>query len=330
MNLKKTMLPVLLFMALVSGGCKKELDPTEKGLLVPPTVDEDAALPYLDANGTRLHSETFGHPDSALVIMLHGGPGGDYRYPLKAKALANDGYFVVFYDQRGSGLSRRHAKSEYSIQMMLDDLTAVIDHYRKTPAQKVFLLGHSWGGMLATAYINRYPERINGAILAEPGGFTWKITSEYLSRSRPSNPTSELFNDATYLDQFLTGKATEHEMLDYKFSVMVGADFAKDNIIGNGVRIPEWRSGAVVSDALMDIAGRDGFDWTNNLHTYTVPVLFVYSERNKAYGLEHAKNVSAPYPHVQLVQTPNSGHDMVYEAWDLFYPDALTYLNSLK
>lgn len=101
-------------------------------------------------NGTKLHAESFGNPDSAIVIVLYGGPCSDYRYLLNCKEFADEGSHVVFYDQRGSGLSKRHCKSCYSIQVMLDEVSAVITHYRKSPAQKVFLLGHSWGAMLAT------------------------------------------------------------------------------------------------------------------------------------------------------------------------------------
>ncbi len=50
-----------------------------------------------------LHSEAYGHPDSTIIVCIHGGPGGDYRYMLNFKDLADYGYRVVFYDQIGSG-----------------------------------------------------------------------------------------------------------------------------------------------------------------------------------------------------------------------------------
>ena len=271
-----------------------------------------------------------GHPDSAIIINLHGGPGGDYRYMQKASQFASQGYFVVFYDQRGCGLSERHNKSVYSIQIMLDDLTAVINHYRRSPSQKVFLLCHSWGAMLATAYIDKYPARISGAILAEPGGFTWEQTKDYVDRWKPSNPGSEILNDAAFIDQFLTGRESQHEVLDYKYSLLASADWGSGNKLGNIAPVPFWRSGAVAHRALFDIAEDDGFDFTQNLDAYNTKVLFVYSERNKAYGLAHAQLLASSYPQVQIVKTLNGGHDMVWEAWSNFYPDALTYFNSLK
>ena len=203
--MKRKILKLLLVFAapLFFMGCEKELKTTDPGNLVPRTVDQDPSLPSIIVNGTQLHTEAFGNPADPMVVFLHGGPGSDYRNALNVKSLA-DHYYVVFYDQRGSGLSKRHPKNSYSLQLMLDDLTAVIQHYRSSPTQKVFLFGHSWGAMLATAYINQYPAKINGAVLAEPGGFTWEEMKEYIEASKKLKLFTEATNDAVYPDQFLT------------------------------------------------------------------------------------------------------------------------------
>jgi proline iminopeptidase len=261
---------------------------------------------------------------------LHGGPGGDYRSLLNCKDFADNGYFVVFYDQRGTGLSKRHDKDIYSIQLMLDDLSAVIQHYRRSANQKVFLIGHSWGAMLATAYINAYSNRVNGAVLAEPGGFTLKDTEDYLSRSNKTNLLSEETNDAIYYDQIFTGKENEHEILDYKMQLQSSFENAKGNAIGNAGHYPFWRSGAIAAKALFEIADRDGFNWTTNLGQFTPKVLFMYSELNTSYGLQHAQFVSAAYRNVQLAKINGAGHELLYFGWNNFYPVALTYLNQLK
>src|SRR5262245_28214126 len=85
-------------------GC---LDPGEPGSLVPRTVAEDPRPPRIEVAGTLLHAEAFGDPAAPMVMALHGGPGNDYRGMLPLKALADDGYRVVFWDQRGAGLSQR-------------------------------------------------------------------------------------------------------------------------------------------------------------------------------------------------------------------------------
>ena len=174
----KQAVAVILGVLFFFTGCE-EMDLQERGVLGPKTVDQDASLSSINVNGTELHSESFGNPSDPMIVVLHGGPGLDYRHLLNCKSFADYGFFVVFYDQRGSGLSQRQRKSNYSMQVMLDDLSAVIAHYRSSPQQKVILLGHSWGAMMATAYINQYPTAIQGVLLSEPGGFKWddiKIT----------------------------------------------------------------------------------------------------------------------------------------------------------
>jgi proline iminopeptidase len=330
--MKKTIgfMSMVLIAAFTVTACNKELKVNEPGNLVPKTVTEDASLPAITINGTRLHAETFGNPNDPIVVMLHGGPGGDYRSMLNVRALANDGYFLIFYDQRGSGLSQRQDKRSYTLQLMLDDLSSVISHYRKSPTQKIFLLGHSWGAMLATAYINSYPTAINGVILAEPGGFTWDETKDYLNRTRNLSAFNEHSNDGFYPDQVLTGKENEHEVLDYKMAIASAVDNREGNALGNAGASPFWRFGAATQSALFDIASKDGFDWTTNLSHYTTKVLFCYSELNKAYGVAHAQLLSSAYPHVQLEKIPGTGHDILYFGWNNFYPLAKNYFNAQR
>ena len=66
------------------------------------TVAQDPSIPHMTIDGVTFHAETFGDPASPVVITIHGGPGGDYRSILPLQALS-DQFFVVFFDQRGTG-----------------------------------------------------------------------------------------------------------------------------------------------------------------------------------------------------------------------------------
>jgi proline iminopeptidase len=305
------------------------LDPSTPGLLVPQTVDEDPTLPSISVNGTHLHSETLGNPNDPLLVVLHGGPGGDYRYLLKCRQFAADGYYVVFFDQRGSGLSRRHPKESYtSVQLFIDDLDAVIKYYRRRDDQKVVLLGQSWGAMLATAYINQHPGEISGVILSEPGGLTWQDARDYAKRCRDMTMVGESANDYLYVDQLVTGD--DHIMLDYKAALQSAPSFAPGNKVGNQGPFPFWRIGAVCNSAAYAIAQEHPFDFTTNLGQYSTKVLFCYSELDVAYGKTYAEHVSSAYSNVQLVEIKGSGHEIMYFGWDNFYPIAKAYLNTIK
>lgn len=308
-------------------------DITTPGLLVPLTVEQDASLPSLRINGTLLHVESFGRSTDPVVILLHGGPGGDYRSLMGAKQLTEDGYLVVFYDQRGSGLSKRENKNQYTnadaIQLFIEDLNALVNHFKLSDTQKVFLVGHSWGAMLATGYVNKYPEKIAGIVLAEPGGFTWTQTQDYLSRSNHIRFFSEALNNALFPEQIFAGR-DEHEALDYKAAYFSSFENAPGNTIGNARAYPFWRSGAVCFSGLIDNADQRGFDFKSKLSRYPTKILFLYSEWNKAYGLDWAKKVSAPYPQVNIQLIKGTGHEMFYFGWDDMYSKIVNYLKELK
>lgn len=332
MKIRKCLVLAIVISAVLITGCTKGKLISEEGNLVPETVEFDPSLPAVSINGTLLHAEAFGEPDSAILIVLHGGPGADYRSLLNCKAFAGQGYRVIFYDQRGSGLSKRHPENSYSLQLMYDDLSGIIDHYRRSPNQKVFLLGHSWGAILATGFINKYPAAINGVILAEPGGLVYDDIQAYLKRARDISILSELFNDVSYPDQFITGKADEHAILDYKYALAAAADGAKGNPTGNETTPRFWRFGKVVADAFAKIGEKEKPDFTTNLSRFNTKVLFAYSENNRAYGLSYATKVSGAFSNVQLFKVNGAGHDLLafQTGWNNFYQVALSYLNSLK
>ena len=323
---------IYVFFFFLLAACETE-DMSKPGALVPLTADEDSSIPSLAINGTLLHVEAFGKPTDPLLIVIHGGPGGDFRSLLNAKDFADDGFYVVFYDQRGTGLSKREDRSQYegeeAVQLFIDDLDAVINLFQFGPDQKVFLLGHSWGAMLATAYINQHPEKISGVVLAEPGGLTWPQTEEYLSRSNKVKLFTEAINDALVPEQIIAGRSV-HEVLDYKASFFSSYENAPGNTIGNPGPYPFWRNGAVSFEALNENADRYGFNFTTNLQQYSREVLFLYSENNSAYGANWAETVSKPFPNVEIDIVNNCGHEMLYFGWADMYPKVLNYLSQFK
>lgn len=321
MILKKISLLAIGLISLYS--CKK-MD--KQGALVPLTVMEDSSLPQININGVVLHSETHGNPANPMLVVLHGGPGGDYRGMLNFKELANDSMFVVFYDQRGSGLSQRLGKSDFSnVQVFIDELEGVINHYQRNSSQKIVLAGHSWGAMLAAAYINQHPTEIDGVIFAEPGGFTWEQTKSYTKKSRQLNLFSEFTNDYVYQDQLITGD--DHNTLDYKMALSTAGNVHT----GDKNSAPFWRYGAIcnITSIQLAINTPKQVDFTTNLKNYTTKTLFVYSELNTAYGFNHAKEVSASLPKVDLIEIKGCGHEIPQYGWNNFLPLIKTYLNEI-
>lgn len=328
---------MLAFTAILFFSCTKERFINEPGNLVPLTVDQDPSLPSITVNGAMLHSEAFGNPNGTMIIVLHGGPGGDYRSLLNLKDLAGYGYRVVFYDQIGSGLSERFPKRSYTslgsgaVDMIYDEVGGVIAHYRTSLNQKVYLVGHSWGGMLATAYAGAHPTEIQGLVVGDPGGLKWDDVMEYMKTSRSFNIWGELSNDATYLDQFITGKEDQHEILDYKLGMLASNN---DNTGESNVEPGSfWRNGAVINNALMEVAQKFSPDFSAGISNFNVPVLFFYAEKNKAYPDSWAQRISGVFNSKDLYKIMGVGHSGIFtdkKAWtEITLPKMLTYFNSL-
>lgn len=153
--------------------------------LVPATTVDDPALPSRNVGGYRFHLEVFGLPTRPVVIALHDGPGGDYRALLPLEPLSDE-YQVVFYDQRGSGLSPRVPDEQLDLEQSLDDLHSILR--AMSPHAPVRLIGHGWGAMLAAAYLDRHPEAVSHAVLAEPDFLTAEQGNAWLEQTGDAEP----------------------------------------------------------------------------------------------------------------------------------------------
>lgn len=337
--MQKIILQVCLLLAFsfFVTSCSKERLIDEPGNLVPKTVIQNSELPQIEINGVKLHSEAFGNPLNTMIVVVHGGPGGDYRYLLNCKDLVQQGYYVVFYDQRGSGLSERLSDNRYTdrgleaITDLYDELKGVIECYKTSSSQKIVLFGHSWGGILTSGFAGRYPNLIDGLIVCEPGGLKWSDIKSYVEESRSFKIWSELSNDATYLDQFISGKKNQHEILDYKLNMLA----SKNDITGEDNTKPAsfWRSGAVIQTALYELGNSYNPDFSSNLQNFLPNTLFLYSEKNKAYPTSWVNKISAFYHSVSIYRIEGTGHNGIISDQQIWQqqtmPKVIQYIQSL-
>lgn len=306
------------------GGC---LDPDEPGNLVPATVREDPTLPALQLSSTEVHLETFGDPADPVVVMLHGGPGNDYRYmlrllePVEGWSLADE-HFVVFWDQRGAGLSQRHDLDALTLEAYLQDLEEVVDTFAAD--RSVVLFGHSWGGQYAAMYMNAHPDRVAGAVLAEPGRFRWDV--EELGDDFDFDYFAEHLGDLLWAREFVSMQT--HARADYVTSLLLLEDT-------NG-RVedpsPNWRVGAAVLLELY-LEGIEGtrFDWTPGLAEVEPEILFVTGALSYDLGSEFQRRQLSFFPRARIVEIPEAGHtDVVWSKADVTTPILRDYLAQLE
>ncbi|REJ17022.1 MAG: hypothetical protein C6W59_06985 [Paenibacillaceae bacterium] len=106
---------------------------------------------------------------STPVIFLHGGPGipdltGDSRY---FGQLAQDGYDVYVYSQLGSGFSTRlEDPAGYGVERDAIDLEEI---RKQIGADRIILIGHSYGSEVIARYMVDYGEHVERAAFLSPG-----------------------------------------------------------------------------------------------------------------------------------------------------------------
>lgn len=335
---------LIFFLILNITSCQEENHINQSGKLVPKTVTENTSLPSITINGAKLHSQAFGPVDGILVVCIHGGPGDNFKYLLNCKSLADKGYRVVFYDQIGSGLSQRFPKRWYLNQgndaietIFYKELKGIINYYKTDASQKVVLLTHSWGSILATGFTGKYPNEVDGLILAEPGGLKWNDIKQYIENSQSIKLWSEAFNDATYLDQFISGKENDHNILDYKYSLLQTSNTITGDLpatLGiNGSFYPARRQGAVISTAMFEIGKNQNPDFSIGINQFQQKVLFFYSSKNGAYPTHWAERIAAPYINKELIKVNGVGHSGMFDqltVWNsVTEPKIVEYLESL-
>ncbi len=103
-------------------------------------------------------------PGKAPLLCLHGGPGAPHDSLLPLEALATSRRRVIFYDQLGCGHSDQPSDpSLWTIELFVEEVARVRD---ALGLERVHVLGHSWGGMLALEYALTQPAGLDSLILA--------------------------------------------------------------------------------------------------------------------------------------------------------------------
>jgi proline iminopeptidase len=125
-------------------------------------------IPIHTAKGDfHVWTKTFGDNPRIKVLLLHGGPAATHEYfEALESPLAAHGIEFIYYDQLGSGFSDQPTDDDlWTIDRYVDEVEQVRQalHLDK---DDFYLLGHSWGGILAVEYALKYGEHLKGLVIS--------------------------------------------------------------------------------------------------------------------------------------------------------------------
>ena len=289
---------------------------------IPATVEDNPALPSVTIDGVTFHAETFGDAANPVVVVVHGGPGGDYGYLLNLHELSDD-YFVVFYDQQGAGLSPRVPAEALTLQSSVDDLHRIVSHYGN--GAPVRIIGHSWGAMLAAAYVGQHPDSVAQVVLAEPGALDNAGLARFNERQAASAQSAAYYQllIPTIFESMHLDAPDAAASMDYIYGKM-SANFV--NTAASGYRckdegvapvqpdvpVPPSRFGTTAYKTLFGPEA-DLSPIAANAGSYGGDVLFIASECNSFIGVDFQREQMGLFPQAELVVIPDVGHEMFSE-----------------
>ncbi|QSQ23275.1 alpha/beta hydrolase [Pyxidicoccus parkwayensis] len=159
------------------GTVEQTLTARGETLDVPPGQQADAPR-WRVAPEVELHHVAVGQGRD--VVVVHGGPGLPPAAPWRAALLPGDGLRWHFYDQRGCGASSRplthapaggtwKAMQEVEARLGLAEQLADLERIRRLLGkERLTLVGHSFGALVAMLYAAEWPERVEALVLVAP------------------------------------------------------------------------------------------------------------------------------------------------------------------
>lgn len=292
-------------------------------------LHDDRSVVVTTEDGVPLAVRECGPPDAPLtVVFAHGfclRMGAFHFQRDRLAAQWGDQVRMVFYDQRGHGLSGDASPETFTVPQLGKDLESVLAVL--APRGPVVLVGHSMGGMTvlshARQFPHRYPNRIVGAAMISSA-------AEGVSRSPLGeilrNPALEAARFAVrYAPGLLhRGRGVVRSVIG---PILRAASYGDEGISPSVVAFSE----RMMHDT--DVHTLVGFLHALEVHDETaalpilakIPTLVACGDRDLLTPLEYSQGMAAALPKSELVIAEGAGHLVQLEQPELI-DDALVRL----
>lgn len=245
------------------------------------------------------------------LLCVHGGPGDNHEdFENFKMGLAGKGVEVYSYDQLGSywsdqpDFSKPENQKFLNVEYYLEELEEV---RQKLSLDNFYLLGHSWGGLLAQEYAAKYGEHLKGVIIESMIDNLDEYT-ENINRER-----EEMFSPAEV--DYMHECEAEDNYEDAMYQEMVKKLYSVYLI-----RYPENSPHHLVSttntqiynyfqgnNEFMMVGKLTEWDFRDRLKEITVPTLLTVGEFD-TMPLDAVRRMHKTLKNSRMVVTPDGGH----------------------
>lgn len=254
-------------------------------------------------NGVDLYYKAIGSGEP--IIVIHGGPGMEHSYLLPWLEPLSDRHQVIFYDQRGLGRSTGQIDSS-SINM--ENFIADLDGLRESfGIERVSLIAHSWGGLLAMMYAWRYPDRVRSLVLVntvEPG-------KRYEAEMRRNQLARRTQHDALVLDSLFRSQAFQDrtpEAVNQVMWISIRSTFGDTTLahrLAVDFRPQTARNLGPIAALLMGPLG--DYDFWDRLGDISAPTLVLHGDADPIPETM-ARELARSIPNAQFQTIKGAGH----------------------
>jgi proline iminopeptidase len=258
----------------------------------------------------------------APLLVLHGGPDFDHGYFLPDLDRLKDAFRLVYYDQRGRGMSAPHFRPEdVTLQSEMDDLDAVRRHFR---IEAPILLGHSWGTVLALEYAVRHPSRVSHLILMNPAPASAAdyalLRKAYLEKLGSTMDEQRAFLASAAYQAGDPETVAARYRIHFKPALKRSDDYEKLMAAMRARFIAQGKDGILkaraVEDRLMSETWQNAaYDLLPRLRGLRVPTLVVTGDHD-FIPVEIAERIARAIPNAEFVMLKDCGHFTYLECPD--------------
>ena len=253
-------------------------------------------------NGTSLYLKQSGTGEP--VLFVHGGPGLSHDYFLPHVSALSDKFSLIFYDQRGCGRSAIDLeKDEVSLDHFVNDMAGILE---VLSLEKVHVVAHSFGGLLAMKFATVYPDKVKSLVLCNSVSASKEF--DQLAKQKQQSamtPADNLARSAIFASaDFKNGSPQSYEQL---FKISFRRAFY-DTLLIDSLHL-RLNDNFGKSSKLLFGLGADlvSYDYHPALSGLNVPTLVIHGAAD-LIPIEVSQKLAGTVPGAQLIVLEKSGH----------------------